>query len=476
MVKEPRVKPLISVIIPCLHEAQTIGKLLDHVRSLPRLHDGPMDIVVVDGAPEGDTLAAVDPIKAQPLVSLPGRARQMNAGAAQARADTLLFLHADTRLPADAFTALVQAMEKGAVGGAFDLDIDSERPVIRLIALVGRWRARLTRIPFGDQAIFVSRQAFEAVGGFEDVPIMEDVRFMRALKRQGRVTVLRQRVLTSARRWEAEGPVHRTLCNWWLRLLHGLGVPPKRLARLYRPQAGPQAEAVTAVQALMVLRSPERGRVKTRLAAGVGPGDIGQHAALALYKAFVADELDALAAFGHDEAGLPVTVFAHPPEAVETCRKWLDRPCLPQQGADLGERMAGAFRWAFDKGAQAALLVGGDLPELSREHLDAALAALNETGTALAPSGDGGYSLIAFTRRAFTPEAFRNVDWGTPRVLEQTLAGLDAAGRRVRLLPELPDVDTIDDLAALAERWRGRDGGPARTLAVLRELRLFREK
>ena len=233
MVKESAARALISVIVPCLNEGQAIGELVDHVRSLPG--PGAVEIIVVDGAGEGDTQAAVSPAKALVLASEPGRARQMNAGAARATGGVLVFLHADTRLPGDAFPALLAALDNGAVGGAFDLDIDSSRPVIRLIALVGRWRARLTRVPFGDQAIFVRREAFEALGGFPDVPIMEDLRFMRALKARGRVALLRSRVLTSARRWEAEGPWRCTLRNWRLRLLHALGVPPERLARSYRP-------------------------------------------------------------------------------------------------------------------------------------------------------------------------------------------------------------------------------------------------
>ena len=234
--------------------------------------------------------------------------------------------------------------------------------------------------------------------------------------------------------------------------------------------------------ALMALRAPLPGRVKTRLAAGLGPGDADHDAALALYRAFVADELAALDSM-RDGAGLPVTVFVHPPDAVEECEDRLRRPCLPQRGADLGERMAGAFQWAFEAGAGAALMVGGDLPELSSVHLNATLAALDDPdpagGIAIAPSLDGGYSLIAFTRQAFTPRAFSGIDWGTPRVLEQTLSRLGAAGLAPRLLPVLPDIDTADDLAALAKRWRGRSsdhpGRPAHTLAAMRELGLFQK-
>ncbi len=237
MVKEGDTRPCVTVVVPALHEAEAVGPLLDHLFSLPA--PGPVEVIVVDGSDTADTLAAVTRPEVRTLSALPGRARQMNAGAATAGAGALLFLHADTRLPRDAFKALLEALDPArgdAVGGAFDLDIDSPRPVLRIIALFGRWRARLTRVPFGDQGIFVRREVFRALGGFPDVPVMEDLRFMRALKGHGRVVLLRRRVLTSARRWEAEGPVRRTLANWRLRLLHALGVPPERLARHYRPQ------------------------------------------------------------------------------------------------------------------------------------------------------------------------------------------------------------------------------------------------
>ena len=231
---------------------------------------------------------------------------------------------------------------------------------------------------------------------------------------------------------------------------------------------------MTRVHALMTLRAPEPGRVKTRLARGVG-----RDAALALYRAFVADELAALDAFGEDGAGLPVTVFVHPPEQVDAMADWLGpdpagrpRRVAAQRGEDLGERMRRAFEQAFGEGAEAALLVGGDLPELSALHLDAACAALRDAGAALAPSGDGGYTLVAFTRAAFRPDIFRDIEWSTPQVLEQTLARFKVAGQAVTLLPELPDVDTAIELAALAARWRDRPEDPdrpAHTLAALRE-------
>lgn len=226
---------------------------------------------------------------------------------------------------------------------------------------------------------------------------------------------------------------------------------------------------MSGLHALMTLRAPEPGRIKTRLAQGVGDA-----AALALYRAFVADELTTL-----DAAGLPVTVFVHPPEAVQECEDWLGpdpagrpRRVLPQRGAELGQRMANAFRQAFEAGAESALLVGGDLPELSRGHLDAAVQAMATEGAALAPSHDGGYTLVAFTRESFAPDVFEHIEWSTARVLEQTLYRFKAAGQAVALLPPLPDIDTADDLAALAARWRGRDGGPAHTLAAMETLPL----
>ena len=161
----------------------------------------------------------------------------MNAGAHAARGEILLFLHADTSLPAGAGVAILDALGSPAVvGGRFDVQLDSRRLLLVLTAWLMNRRSRLTGISTGDQGIFVRRAVFDALGGYPDIPLMEDVEFTRRLKRGGRLAALRLRVVTSARRWEDEGILRTIVLMWALRLLYAIGVSPARLHRWYYRQ------------------------------------------------------------------------------------------------------------------------------------------------------------------------------------------------------------------------------------------------
>jgi rSAM/selenodomain-associated transferase 2 len=231
-----RVRPFFSVVIPVLGEGEAIDAVVDHVRVVG--YGQLVEIVVVDGDPAGSTLGSLTREGVVALTSPPGRGRQQNAGAAAASGENLLFLHADTRLAAGAFLAAGQALDQGAALGAFSLAIRSRHPWLRLAAAGANLRSRLFSLPFGDQAFFLRRETFFALGGFPDIPIMEDVALARAATRAGgRVAVLPGRVATSARRWEAEGPVRATLRNLVLLTLYGLGVSPARLRRYYPSMA-----------------------------------------------------------------------------------------------------------------------------------------------------------------------------------------------------------------------------------------------
>jgi rSAM/selenodomain-associated transferase 2 len=164
------------------------------------------------------------------LTARPGRAVQMNAGARQASGDALLFLHADTRLPALADEFILSSLEK-KVWGRFDVQIVGEHPLLRVVACAMNLRSRLTGIATGDQAIFVRHDVFQ---GFPDIALMEDIALSRRLKRRGRPACLRSRVLTSGRRWERRGVLRTIVLMWRLRLLYFLGMPAERLARFYR--------------------------------------------------------------------------------------------------------------------------------------------------------------------------------------------------------------------------------------------------
>jgi len=227
----------VSVIIPVLDEQAQIGACLEHLR---RQGDAvACEIIVVDGDAWGGTIGLIRDRQVVCVTSPRGRGRQMNAGAAVARGEILLFLHADTRLPAGALEKIDSVMATGScVGGAFDLGIDSDRWILRYIARRASFRSRLSRIPYGDQALFIDRAYFERLGGFAAIPLMEDVDLMRRLKRAGgRIHIFRDRVLTSPRRWEAEGPLYTTLRNQVLMMLYYLGVGPEKLIKFYKPQS-----------------------------------------------------------------------------------------------------------------------------------------------------------------------------------------------------------------------------------------------
>jgi rSAM/selenodomain-associated transferase 2 len=219
----------LSVIVPVLNEAACITQALD---ALAPLRARGHEVIVVDGASDDATRELAAPRCDRLLLVERGRARQMNAGARAAAGEALVFLHADTRLPEDADRLILAALER-ASWGRFDVAIESERRLLKLVACAMNLRSRATGVATGDQAIFVRREAFP---GFPEIPLMEDIALSRLLKRRGRPARLRARVLTSARRWEAGGVLRTIVLMWRLRLLYALGRAPERLAREYADQ------------------------------------------------------------------------------------------------------------------------------------------------------------------------------------------------------------------------------------------------
>lgn len=224
--------PYVSVIIPALNEAEHIGATIESAR------DAAAEIMVVDGGSSDDTVAAAWHAGATVRTNAAGRARQMNAGAAEARGEVLLFCHADTRLPAGYAADIFEALaDPRVIGGAFAYGSDASTPAMRRTAWLANWRARYLSLPYGDQALFVRREAFKSLGGFADVPIAEDVRLVRRLRARGRLTVIPKPVTTSARRYRARGHFKQTLINQLVLAGVVLGAPEVLLARLYRPGA-----------------------------------------------------------------------------------------------------------------------------------------------------------------------------------------------------------------------------------------------
>lgn len=235
----------LSVIIPALNEERCIGKTLRSVYSAAAAIDSQnrpvlREIIVVDGGSQDQTVAEAERIGAESsdtarltVITAPrGRARQMNAGAINATGDVFLFLHADTLLGSDAFRAMRRALANGVDAGTFQLRFSPSTPLLRLYAACTRlpW----PRLFFGDRGLFVRRRAFDAVGGYPDGPIFEDLEIVDRLNQEGTVHLLPVAVTTSSRRFQAHGTIRQQLLNGWLWFRYLTGTPPSQLASLYR--------------------------------------------------------------------------------------------------------------------------------------------------------------------------------------------------------------------------------------------------
>ena len=220
----------VGVILPVLNEAGILETALTEV-----LEQAPDEMIVVDGDSQD---ATCDIVRRHPALHLikaqRGRAAQMNAGAAAARSDILLFLHADTRLPPQALSHVRAAIQAGHLWGRFDVRLDGARPAYRVIERFMNLRSALTGIATGDQAIFVRRDVFQQLGGFAPISLMEDIELSARLRRKQPPARIRAPVLVSVRRWERHGVARTVLRMWWLRLCYWLGVSPTHLARWYR--------------------------------------------------------------------------------------------------------------------------------------------------------------------------------------------------------------------------------------------------
>ncbi|MFZ4539668.1 TIGR04283 family arsenosugar biosynthesis glycosyltransferase [Propionivibrio sp.] len=228
-------QPFLSVIIPVLNEAAGIRTQLEALRIL---RSKGASLIIVDGGSEDDTVMLARPLVDQIAISPRGRALQMNAGARSSSSEVLLFLHADTTLPASAFDRVHEAIKDGTSWGRFDVRIDGAHPLLRIVERMMNWRSRLTGIATGDQAIFVRREVFEQIGGFPELPLMEDIALSTSLKRMAPPACLRDRVVTSGRRWEKHGVLTTILLMWLLRAEFFFGADPIKLAVRYGYQPG----------------------------------------------------------------------------------------------------------------------------------------------------------------------------------------------------------------------------------------------
>ena len=218
----------VSAVIPTLNEERALPVLLAELS-----RQGAHQIITADGGSEDRTVEIARQFGADVVRLSPSRGRQLNAGAAVATGEALFFVHADVMLPPNAVSLVADSLSGGCVGGAFSIAIDSRRPSVRFISWMINQRSRRLRMPYGDQGIFVTRSAFEALGGYREIPIMEDLEFVRRMNRLGPTVILPQKVVTSARRYDKEGPVYSTFRNWLQVMLFWAGVDPTRIRKLY---------------------------------------------------------------------------------------------------------------------------------------------------------------------------------------------------------------------------------------------------
>lgn len=442
----------LGIVIPTLDEAEHLGALLDDLAGLPVC----TEVVVVDGGSRDATLAVAASATSRIVCSPPGRARQMNRGGAETTAPWLLFLHADTRLPPATARALADFLEHPPEEEAayFRFGVGADGIGWRLLERVQSLRERLTGLAYGDQGLLLSRRRWREMGGFPEIPVMEDVAAIRALRRTGGVRRLDAPLQSSPRRYLEEGVARTLVRNTCLISLYLGGVHPHRLARWYRPRRapplppGPPTGRADRPPILMIfVKAPRPGEVKTRLAR-----DVGAVRAAAIYRTMGRRIVDRL-------RGGPYRTIVHfsPPDALEEIQAWLGEEDLEfrsQVGGSLGARMAAAFDVGLREADQVCV-VGTDSPDLTAatvrramEHLAAAgeVAGGDDRGAVavVGPALDGGYYLLGLDRP--TPSLFRDIPWGTAVVLGRTLRRAHELGIPVHTLEPLADVDQLADV------------------------------
>lgn len=228
--------PRFSIVVPVYREQGLINRCLAQVNSLQRIREA--EVIVADGD-GGSTVSAIEEqsfsFTLKKVLSPMGRGVQQNRGAAAAVTEMLIFLHVDTRIPHNALSLVEDALRRFAAG-AFSLGIDSSRGFLKLGERLANLRSKITRIPYGDQALFMRRDAFFSLGGFQEIPLMEDVALALELRKRGiPIHILREKTCTSDRRWRDEGAVRGTVRNWMIYTLFRIGVSPDRLIGYYRP-------------------------------------------------------------------------------------------------------------------------------------------------------------------------------------------------------------------------------------------------
>lgn len=420
---------MFSVVIPTINEEKIIRQCIDYVRSLRRN----VEIIVSDGG-SGDRTVQV--AKEQGVVvcqSERGRGRQCNKGAAIASGRVLIFLHADTILPQEAFSRLEEIFENEQVNiGTFFVSFDIDHWLLRLFGLLQRLDPGIFR--FGDQCFVVRKSFFDSIGGFSEYDLFEDMELIRRARKSTKVHRFQMTVKTSSRRFRSNGIIRQQLLNVFYTLLYMLGVSPKRLAREYERSRGKRHH----VSLMVFVRFPHPGKVKTRLAISLSPEIASEVYRLCAETVF--RESSKL------EGYVQKHVFFADRKDEYHVKRWAGPRFYYSHQVDgtLGNRLENGFESVFRRGCQKAIVVASDVPDLSAKTINEAITSLDQYDIVIGPTYDGGYYLLGLKK--LYRSLFHNISWSTEEVLGETLSIAEELGLSVHLLPYLFDIDTEEDL------------------------------
>lgn len=432
--------PSVSIVVPVFNEvpnadADSFSKKIQGLTEQLRPCD---EIVLVDGGSTDASWQILQALAVHPKImaiqSGKGRARQMNAGAAKARGEIFLFLHADTFLTSAAWASFLQALQahrRESVWGRFNVRISGQSRWLPVVAWFMNHRSRLSKIGTGDQALFASRLLFEKVSGFPDQALMEDIEFCKRLKRllpEAFLPVPAQ-VITSGRRWDTQGVWKTILLMWRFRYQYWRGVPAAELARQYA-----DAREKIPLTVAVFAKYPQAGRVKTRLEPLLGAD---QCAVFARY--LLLSTLDRL-------VGVNVVLWTDGGSDEQWNSLLAGRKltrCIQPEG-HLGVRMQTAVQTHL-KHSEVVVLLGPDAVQFCADDLNKLVRAAREHSIAFVPALDGGYVAMACTR-CVSSVFSETIRWGTSSVAEQTRSALHDAGLQAHWFDAQLDIDEPEDL------------------------------
>lgn len=402
-----------------------------------------LQIIVCDGGSCDLTLPYIRKLQKQSktlcdiqyIQTAKGRAVQMNTGASLALHQGLLFLHADTVLPLKWYESL-----NTQTWSRFKVRLSGNAWVFRVIESMMNWRSCITNVATGDQALFVNKVLFKQVGGYPQVPLMEDIALSKKLKLMSPVKCLNQSVTTSSRRWENNGIAKTVLLMWSLRFLYFIGVSPEKLAPIYYPKLAFQKTQRT-IQ--LFAKIPQQGFVKTRLIDA-----IGAKSATDIHRYLLNNNLTVIESINSNcQLWYAKPFNLSKQEAIKLIPK-INFESIEQKGDNLGSRMSYAIKQGLEQSHQV-ILMGSDTLDISNNHLNDLFNGLEQKDVMILPAQDGGF--LAMACNLFDEAIFKDIEWGKSTVLKSLLSNLNSLTIEYDLLPPVRDIDTIDDVKDYAE-------------------------